>query len=140
MMCARPSPLWPLALVLAAAGCSSELVPVAGRVTLDGQPVANSYVVLYPADGGGASDQVANGRTDAAGVYRLATAGVPGARPGAYRVVVVAQTNEKPPRAKPNPMSIYPAIDRKYFTPDTTPLRMEVTAARPGGYDLAVTR
>src|SRR2546423_6931726 len=55
-----------LALLLAACG-RSGLAGARGRVTLDGQPLANAYVVFCPTQQGTTS----YGKTDADGRYRM---------------------------------------------------------------------
>jgi hypothetical protein len=84
-----------LALVAAGAGCGAkneqkELVPVAGRVTLDGKPVHSTTVTFIPVSGNG-SDATAATKLD--GSFQLATfrGGVTpgdGALPGEYKVVI----------------------------------------------------
>jgi len=92
--------LVPIALLLAVAavGCSSRRGPavefVEGRITLDGEPVADAIVGFSPAGGSGLA---AHGRTDATGAYRLTTAqgGKPlsGAPVGEYVVTVQKYRN-----------------------------------------------
>ena len=63
-----------LALVaVGAAGCNSgyKIVPVSGRVTLDGHPVANAEVSFYSTDVKDAP--YASGKTDEQGNYKLET-------------------------------------------------------------------
>lgn len=87
-----------LLVVGSAAGCSSRRGPavefVEGRITLDGEPVADAIVGFSPAGGSGPA---AHGRTDAAGTYRLTTAqgGAPlrGAPVGEYIVTVQKYRN-----------------------------------------------
>ncbi len=66
-------------------GCGSGLVDVRGRVTLDGQPLADATVV-FTGDG----QPMATGQTDAQGRYRLRTGDQPGIAAGTYRVTVSA--------------------------------------------------
>jgi hypothetical protein len=56
-----------LALLLASCGGRSELAGARGRVTLDGQPLADAFVVFCPTKNGTTS----YGRTDADGNYRM---------------------------------------------------------------------
>jgi hypothetical protein len=73
------------------AGCNKtdpSLVPVAGTITLNDQPMANATVTFIPKDGTPGFGGV--GKTDAAGKYHLRgsrddAAGIP---PGEYRVVI----------------------------------------------------
>jgi len=59
-----------LAIVLLLAGCSGSAVPlgnVAGRITMDGKPLAGALVRFIPETGGRSSQ----GMTDADGRYTL---------------------------------------------------------------------
>lgn len=58
-----------VALLLSSAGCSKhgDLADVRGKVTLDGQPLANAFVVFAPTEHGTTS----YGRTDASGSYEM---------------------------------------------------------------------
>ena len=52
------------------AGCSKtgpDIAPVSGRITLDGQPIANTDVAFYPEG----KQSVSSGRTDKDGHYEL---------------------------------------------------------------------
>jgi hypothetical protein len=62
------------------------LVPVEGRVTLNGQPLVGARVIFHPV---GRSFRSPEAMTDAEGRYRLQFCeGFPGAPPGRYRVQV----------------------------------------------------
>jgi hypothetical protein len=58
-----------LATLLSAAGCGarSDLATVTGKITLDGQPLANAFVVFAPTSQGTSS----RGKTDEAGHYEM---------------------------------------------------------------------
>ena len=74
-------------LMLTTAGCGSEIAiaTVEGRVTKDGQPLADHWVRFTPVEGG----RSGNGRTDGDGRYELAyTYKEKGARVGPNRVEV----------------------------------------------------
>jgi len=123
------------AFLTAATGCdSSPLLPVAGQVTLDGQPLTTGFVVFHPLDGEAIpARQLPRGEIDREGKYHLTSGVKPGAPPGRYRVVVVAQDRE---RRAPNPRSAVhpeplPLVDRKYFDAGRTPLEAEVRADAP---------
>ena len=87
---------WCLALsAVLIAGCKAEepptpetrtLVPVQGKVTVQGKPLAKAIVVFLPTFSGGGTHSV--GETRADGTYALTTLGQPGAGPGEYRVIV----------------------------------------------------
>jgi hypothetical protein len=83
-----------LAFCLATASCTpapkeedgpdlTRLVPVTGRITLNGKPAAGVVVTFLPPQWG-----ASNGETKDDGSYSLTTAGRPGALPGSYRVAV----------------------------------------------------
>jgi hypothetical protein len=134
-----------LGLVLAAVvGCGDggpTLVPVHGRVTLDGKPLVGKFVPDPGTPGHGAG-----ANTDQGGNYTLlavrpgATRDMPGTPAGAYRVVVtepmfpidlpVQKADDPapvpaigPPTEAPKKKQVIPAV---YANPDTTPLRVEV--------------
>lgn len=70
-------------------GCGGgpKLLPVAGVVTLDGQPIADAGVLFVPVEGGAP----ASGATDSAGRFRLSTTNRSGVLAGRYRVAVNKQ-------------------------------------------------
>src|SRR5437867_1191633 len=71
-----------------AAGCQrggiAGTVPVVGKITYKGQPVADATVTFI----GEGDARPAVAITDAAGVYRLKTLDTAGAMPGKYTVLV----------------------------------------------------
>jgi len=68
-------------------GRSDQPVPVSGKVTVNGVPVANAGIVFHPKDGKG---RPASAETDEGGTYRLTTFNAgDGALRGEYRVTVV---------------------------------------------------
>ncbi|QDU89639.1 hypothetical protein Pla175_30320 [Pirellulimonas nuda] len=71
-------------------GCrgGEQLVQAAGRVQLDGKPLAEAQVVFYPLEGEGRRAFI--GMTDAQGGYELSEAGgrAQGVPPGKYRVSI----------------------------------------------------
>jgi hypothetical protein len=92
----------PMVILLAAlltfsAGCSPsdqpELVPVRGRVTLDGQPLADAYIVFQSESGGRGSR--ATTRSD--GSYELAyLRNTMGVRPGKHRIYITTAIEGRP--------------------------------------------
>jgi len=76
------------------AGCGGpNAAKVAGRVTLDGQPLANATVTFHPVGKAGA---IAYGTTDADGRYELATGSDAGLTPGEYNATVLATVEVAP--------------------------------------------
>jgi hypothetical protein len=79
-----------LAWAACLAGCggpAERLVPVSGKVTVNGRPLPGGKVVFHPDAGkGNTSRQVPRGTLDAQGVYRLSTGDRAGAPLGWYKV------------------------------------------------------
>lgn len=94
-----PRPILPALLLgcFAVSGCGQQSLPsVGGRVTLDGEPVAQAGVTFEPVGGG----SVASGVTDGQGRFRLETINQEGVAPGEYKVTIVKTRTvsvEKPP-------------------------------------------
>jgi hypothetical protein len=126
-----------LALLL---GCSdgSGWPPVAGVVTLDGQPVCDAGVLFVPLEAG----PTATATTDAAGRFQLTSAGKSGAPCGRYRVAISKQ--EIAGNCDAGPMPLLPAknvavkwlVPRKYSTADTSGLEAAVS---PEQYEFTFT-
>lgn len=125
-------------LTAALAGCGKgtgpTLVPVVGKVTIDGKPATNGGVSFRDV----ATGMIQPGASILAdGTYSLVHHRRPGAPAGQYRVVVFVNEPLKPgvdrlPRV---------IVNKKYTNPNTTPLMVEVDEGAPvGRYDLAVTR
>ena len=114
--------------MLIGCGSSEVFIPVEGRITLDGVPLANGAISFRPdATGGNASLHQPTGAIEADGTYQLFVGRRAGAPPGSYKVVVFA--NEPTVH---DPRSVHPGmpktlIDRRYNAPQTTPLSAEIT-------------
>jgi len=76
--------------VLLGCGKKSNVVPVSGRVTLDGQPLANVAINFGPLTGGLDGAYASYGKTDAEGRYwlKLVDGGQRGATVGKNRVTL----------------------------------------------------
>jgi len=129
--------LWlPLAVVSALlAGCNKSgdaLVPVSGRVLVDGKPAAGAAIVFHPVEAGNGTHPV--GQTDANGEFRLTTiSSGDGAAPGEYRVTLTRYVSAPGKRGVEGEES--PArnlIPDKYARTESTPLSATI---RPGGND-----
>lgn len=122
-------------VLLGSAGCEkpSNLIPVTGKVTLEGQPLVHGTVSYRPQ--GDLTSPQATGPLDKEGTYRLYTDGQPGAPAGRYRVVVFAYDQPTSgPGHRGLPRSV---ISDRYHREETTPLEREVrTDAPPSAYDL----
>ncbi len=122
------------------AGCSSErpieLVPVAGKISLEGQPIRRGVVSLRPDDAGNLHHPT--GKIEQDGSYKLFTIEREGAPPGRYKVLVFADANTNPQTGK----SAHPAmpqwlVNPRYTALETTDLSLQVVSgAAPGAYDL----
>ena len=134
--------------VLLIAGCSRhpasnrpQTVPVKGRLTLGGQPLARATISFQP-DGKGNG---ASGITDDSGAYALSTfAARDGAVPGKYKVAVTKMDdapsgkdmNESgyapPTESSPPPKSVVP---EQYADPGKSGLTAEVAAGAANSFD-----
>jgi hypothetical protein len=129
-------------------GPGGKLVPVTGRVTLDGVPLSGGTVVLAPEASGDGIRLAPSGTINEAGEYELRTAGRTGAPPGRYRATVVVagdyQEREEggvKKRQLPEGWAQQSPVDPRYAHPDTSPLVLDVVEdPAPGAYDLALSR
>jgi hypothetical protein len=131
------------ALTLAVTGCGDssglKLVPVIGKVTVDGQPVKAGTLSFRPDSAkGNKSVHEPYGTIDAAGNYMLFTDKKGGAPVGWYKVAIFAGepvevgnlSGQARWFANPN-----------YASADTSGLTVEVVAApTPGAYDFRLTK
>lgn len=135
-------------VVLACAGCGEKtgVIPISGKVTYQGKPIANARVVFTPKAGG----RPADGNTNADGAYRLGTfmAG-DGALPGEYSVTVSHTDVDvtKPPSTEITDGSAYEPmkedaakskIPAKYQSPTQSGLKAVVEASGPKVFDFAL--
>jgi len=75
-----------LSILMLVLGCGSEMQPVTGNVTMDGEPLAGVRVIFSPAEGARANSV---GTTDSNGAYSLNyTRDDAGALLGKYKVLV----------------------------------------------------
>lgn len=119
-------------------GCGSsgkdKLVPVSGKVTLNGTPLTAGQVAFHPdtAKGNNAKG-VPTGTIGADGTYTLSTDGKSGAPAGWYKVTVV--TNFPGVSGEPVP------INARYGNPSGSGLEREVVPSpASGAYDLQVSK
>jgi hypothetical protein len=99
------------------------VAPVSGRVTLDGQPLADARVTFFPQRAAGVntaeSAPEAMGMTDADGRYQLKTVfDDEGAAPGPNRVVISTLKEEYDPANPEAPPKVVAkeTVPKKYFT------------------------
>lgn len=133
------------AAALAATGCStaSGFVPVSGKVTYKGQPVAGATIVFM----GGENTRPATAVSQQDGSFSLMTLDAKGVAPGEYTVVVTKTdspaASAEPPsmeeaaksanRPPPPPKDLLPA---KYGDPTKTPFKFTVKAGQKNHFDL----
>jgi hypothetical protein len=124
-------------LLMSGCGKKVVLVPVAGTVTLDGQPLSKGMVTFMPDLAKGNSAQSAPTGTIDKGNYQLSTLGQLGAPPGWYKVIIedafLEDVSSLPAKKS--------AIPLKYRNLRTTDLVVEAAAdPKPGAYDLKLHR
>jgi hypothetical protein len=133
-----------LAFVFASGCGSSKFVPVSGRVTLNGQPLANATVAFQPVGEGQTVEMGpgSSGKTNENGEYTLTTAtGKKGAVVGKHRVLIsTVETNseeeQRPQRGKrPAPDK----IPRRYRIGEKDELSFVVPPAGTDKADFALT-
>ena len=115
----RPHPFL-VFLTCLVVGCgSSKAAPVAGKVTLDGKPLANARINFQPVGEKLNTGIGSFGKADANGEYTLSLidGSSPGAIVGKHRVAISAYDEGK---------AVNPEDDRKKGPPDRVPLRYNV--------------
>ncbi len=118
-------------------GCGGglELAPASGKVTLDGQPLADAAVTFVPVEGG----PVASGVTDEQGNFSVNTTNKPGAVPGEHHVTVTKQivtgVNEDGTIA-PGGIQTEWIVPQQYSKPDTSGLTATVGEQQEHTFDL----
>jgi hypothetical protein len=122
-----------VALSCGLAGCDRpapvNVHPVAGRLTVAGQPAAHAYLAFHPLAEGGAGTRLAVGTTEAGGTFRLTTfATGDGAAAGEYAVTVVWPNTSIPRDECADPVT-HDWLSGRFANSTTTPLRATV---RPG--------
>jgi hypothetical protein len=133
--------------LLVLAGCGRDdglgkLVPVSGRVLVDGKSLTAGHVSFRPdADRGNQSPHYPTGAIDSSGTYTLYTANRAGAPPGAYRIVIFAQDIPYGNSKQATTPITKALVNSKYADAKTTDLTVEVSeSAAPGTYDLNLRR
>lgn len=117
-------------LLVAMAGCSVKPVPVSGKVTLDGKPVADCGVLFIPVgQRPRATEEVASGQTDAQGCFTLSTRKISGAMPGDYCVTLSKRRTLGMVGSMPGPngVSIEWIVPERYSRPETSGLQKTVS-------------
>ena len=118
-------------LMVLLTGCGgSDIQPIHGKITLNGNPIGPGDILFIPDSSKGTKGKGATGSFEADGVYTLTTYNKgDGALVGHHRVVI----RPRAPGAKPgeeffgNPRTLAP-IAPKYGINSQTPLKAEVIA------------
>lgn len=121
-------------------GKSAKLVPVSGKVTLDGAPLTSGTINFTPEDSKGTA---AAGQIGSDGTYKLAAGAKEGAAVGKYKVSIGAgmKSMSTDPSAAPKLSEPEKApVPQKYQNSDASGIVMEVKeGAQPGAYDIKLT-
>jgi hypothetical protein len=119
----------------------TKLLPVVGKVTVDGKPLTTGTgKVSFRPVKGSATSQQPGADIEEDGTYRLSTDGKEGAPPGRYQILVV----DVQPRDPKDPFPYGPRktnVNNKYNDPKKSDLYIEVVASpAPGAYDLKLSK
>ena len=135
-----------LGLAIAGAGCEAPVadegppdyakvnVPVKGKVTVDGKPLAGVVVTFIPPSFG-----PSNGETKEDGTYELKSATFPGAPPGTYKVAISHIVGDDGvvyglgPRSSMSPPAGLSVAQEKLPPEVADPGRTKLTANVPAG-------
>ncbi len=116
---------------------SVKLTPVAGKVTVSGQPVTSGQVSLIPLSKEEKMPGIMTGIIDSSGNYKVLSDGKEGAPLGKYKVTVTPAMMAAPADKKAPVIS----FNRSYMDASKTNLTIEVVdSAPPGKYDLKLTK
>ncbi len=148
----RPAFLWFVAALSVATGCgpaAGTLVPVSGKITIQGLPLPFGTITLVPNDdnatkpdtisrrGLGAKSQP-NGTIGADGSYSLMTDGKPGAPQGIYKVTIFSI---KPSTQEEGMKPPVWAASQDYSDASKSGLTLVVAEGRAAGaYNIALTK
>jgi hypothetical protein len=131
--------------LMVVAGCGdssgSKLVPVVGKITVNGQPLTmGTGSVSFRPEKGSANVQEPAGMIEKDGTYRLLTGEKEGAPTGRYQVLVTVM--EPIDLKSPFPYGKRKSyVNPKYGDPKTSDLFTEVVPSpAPGAYDLKLTK
>ena len=138
----------PTVTVVLFVGCSKHdlgtlpLVPVAGKISVEGEPLDRGYIQFIPAGARQAQHQYhSTAEIRADGFYSLKTRTAEGAPEGNYLVVVAATATPMPDPSKRSGWVPDWIIHEKYTQKKTTDLKATVVASpTPGAYDFDLLR
>lgn len=127
----------PTLFLIAITGCSGgeKLVPVSGKVTLNGEPLTYGSVAFFPAaDKGNTRPDSVHGQLGPGGVYVLQVGDRTGAPPGWYRVSVHAYPPPTETKGPPEPLG-----DPRYHDHDKSGILFEVVEKpAEGAYNIDI--
>ena len=111
-------------------GCGSgnnSLVPVEGRVWIQGQVLSGGTIVFVPDEEKGHHGRMAMAVIEPSGVYRLLTDKLPGAEPGWYRVSIAPADSLGGLR-----------IAKKFSDPNHSGIHREIRPGMPNSIDITL--
>lgn len=123
-----------LLALLFTTGCGKSLVPVQGKVSVNGQPLTTGNLTFYPGDLKEAS--IAYATIGADGTYKV-NEGTTGIVAGKYKVTVTAGVPSNPADPYSLPVSL---VNPQFSDLATTPLSIDVAPGAAGPFDLEVTK
>jgi hypothetical protein len=110
-----------------------ECAPVSGKVTINGQPLSNAMITFHPEKG----ENRGQAASDAEGKYTLTTyASEDGAVVGKHTVTVERYILPMPSTPGGKLPTAKSEVPKKYFTPETSPLKVEVKSGQNNVIDL----
>lgn len=118
---------WLALLLFGCDGPATDPVPVRGQVKFQGQPIAGGSIVFAPDTERGPGRDLAIGRIEADGSYRIETDKGPNVAPGWYRISIVA--------ASPARHGFTPRLPDKYRDPLRSGLEGQVRAGGENVFD-----
>ncbi len=110
-------------------GCGSgnALVPVEGRVWIQGQLLSGGTIVFVPDEEKGHHGRMAMAVIETGGVYRLLTDKLPGAEPGWYRVSIAPTDSLGGSR-----------IAKKFSDPNHSGIHRQIRPGVPNSIDITL--
>jgi hypothetical protein len=126
-------------LIALITGCGPQpekLVPVSGKITIQGEPLPYGRLALTPGDGNTTKSQPIGKVQD--GTYTLETDGKPGAPVGAYRVAIFAIKESTQADGYKPPVW---AASQEYSDPSKSGIILTVfETPSPNVYDIVLTK
>lgn len=107
-----------------------QVTPVKGRVTLNGDPLADAEIAFHFQGEAPEGYTGAFGKTNADGQYELLTDVRTGCLPGEHKVTVNKTVQADDPQ---------PPVPDKYASVDSTDITKTVTVEKSDGYDIELT-